>query len=187
MSQSEAVVTVRISTAAGPLAVVGTEEGVREIYFERPEGRQRPSSGAPPPAGTEPQGIPGPVRDAVEQLQQYFQGERRDFDFKMALTGTEFQRRVWRELLHIPPGETRTYGQIARSLGNPKAARAVGGAVGSNPVSIAIPCHRVVGADGKGGGYGGGMAAKSRLLQLEGAWPEGTPPKIAKEGKETIR
>lgn len=178
--KTAANVKVRIQTGAGPLAIVGSEEGVREIYFERPRVDGGGAEPKPAPDRIEPKGIPGPVRDAAAQLQQYFRGERHTFDFKMTVEGTEFQRRVWAELLTIPPGETRTYGQVAQALGNPKGARAVGGAVGSNPISIAIPCHRVVAADGKGGGYGGGMRAKTWLLQLEGAWPEGKPASRAK-------
>lgn len=187
MSGTNPAVKVRIATGAGPLAVVGSEDGVQEIYFEQPRGDGREPPRGPAPEGPEPQDIPGPVRDAVEQLQQYFRRERHHFSFKMTVDGTEFQRRVWEQLLSIPPGETRTYGEIARAVGKEKAARAVGGAVGRNPLSIVVPCHRVVGADGKGGGYGGGMAAKRWLLQLEGAWPEETAPAPREEGNESIR
>lgn len=163
---TNAEVKVRIHTEAGPLVIVGTARGVSEIYFERPERARNVSR---PDATSMPTAIPDPVRRAVEQLEQYFRGDRIEFKFETDYAGTEFQRRVWSHLLTIPSGETRTYGEVARAIGSPKGARAVGGAVGSNPISIAIPCHRVVGADGKDGGYGGGMAAKRYLLQLEAA------------------
>ena len=104
---------------------------------------------------------------AAEQLRQYFAGERRSFDFPYVLRGTPFQRDVWNALLDIPYGQTRSYGEIARQLGRPGAARAVGAACGRNPVWIVVPCHRAVGADGKLTGYAGGLEMKQALLELE--------------------
>lgn len=101
------------------------------------------------------------------QLDEYFAGMRRSFDFPCRAQGTPFQRRVWAALRDIPYGETRTYGDIARAIGQPKAARAVGMANNRNPIYIATPCHRVVGADGSLVGYGGGLAMKAALLKLE--------------------
>ncbi len=116
--------------------------------------------------------VPGrtTLTEAVEtQLREYFRGERRAFDLPVAMPGTEFQRRVWNALLAIPYGETRSYSALAEGLGRPEAVRAVGRANGFNALAIVVPCHRVVGADGKLVGYGGGLWRKQRLLDLEGA------------------
>ena len=104
---------------------------------------------------------------AVEQLTAYFAGERTDFDFDFDLLGSEFQRRVWKALLTIPYGETRSYGQIATQIGATGSARAVGLANGHNPIAIVVPCHRVIGANGSLTGYGGGVDRKRKLLDLE--------------------
>ena len=101
------------------------------------------------------------------QLEEYFAGKRRNFDLPLVPKGTEFQQKVWKALTEIPYGETRTYGEIAAAVGNPKAARAVGMANNKNPIGIIIPCHRVVGANGKLVGYAGGMEKKEFLLELE--------------------
>ena len=101
------------------------------------------------------------------QLDEYFRGERKTFDLPLAPKGTDFQKKVWNALQKIPYGETKTYGEIAAAVGNPKAARAVGMANNKNPIGIIIPCHRVVGANGKLVGYAGGMDKKEWLLQLE--------------------
>jgi O-6-methylguanine DNA methyltransferase len=108
-------------------------------------------------------------RDASKQLGEYFAGKRREFDLELKPYGTEFQLRVWNALRAIPYGAVRNYGDIARAIGKPGAARAVGGAIGSNPLPIVIPCHRVIASDGTIGGYSGGLAIKHRLLALEGA------------------
>ncbi|KPK30833.1 MAG: hypothetical protein AMK69_02200 [Nitrospira bacterium SG8_3] len=104
----------------------------------------------------------------TSQLDAYFAGELREFTLPLDLRGTSFQRRVWDLLCRIPWGETRSYGQIAKALGRPGGARAVGRAVGTNPVSIVVPCHRVIGSDGTLTGYGGGLDRKEALLKLEG-------------------
>ncbi len=105
----------------------------------------------------------------VRQLREYFAGSRRSFELELAPEGTPFQRRVWETVLGIPYGATRTYGEVARLLGDERATRAVGLANGANPVAIVIPCHRVVGSDGSLVGYGGGLERKAALLELEGA------------------
>lgn len=110
--------------------------------------------------------VTGPVRS---QLAEYFAGRRRVFHLELAVFGTGFQQRVREELLAIPYGETRHYGQIARALGSPGAARAVGRAAGANRIPIVVPCHRVVGADGSLTGFAGGLQIKAYLLELEGA------------------
>lgn len=101
------------------------------------------------------------------QIEEFFGRERRDFDFPLAPEGTEFQQAVWRQLLAIPCGETRTYRQIAEALGRPTATRAVGAANGANPIALVIPCHRVIGTNGRLTGYAGGLDLKSRLLEFE--------------------
>ena len=107
------------------------------------------------------------LEKAARELEEYFAGQRREFDLPLSPAGTEFQRSVWKALLTIPYGQTASYGQIAARVGNPKASRAVGMANNRNPISIFIPCHRVVGADGSLTGYGGGLPIKEYLLKLE--------------------
>ena len=110
------------------------------------------------------------LETAKAQLNDYFAGHRTTFDLPLDLsTGTDFQQSVWRALLSIPTGTTSSYGAMSVMLGNPKAVRAVGGAIGRNPLSIIVPCHRVLGSDGTLTGYAGGLARKTALLQLEGA------------------
>jgi methylated-DNA-[protein]-cysteine S-methyltransferase len=119
----------------------------------------------------------GPMRDspqdpvllrAEQQLREYFAGARTHFDLELEFAGTDFQKNVWRALLDIPYGQTRSYAQIAAQIGRPKAVRAVGAANGRNPLSIVAPCHRVVGKSGELTGYAGGLPAKQLLLALEG-------------------
>jgi methylated-DNA-[protein]-cysteine S-methyltransferase len=105
--------------------------------------------------------------EVLAQLDGYFAGERRSFELALAPLGTEFQRRVWQALAAIPYGETTTYAAIARAVGKPKAVRAVGAANGKNPISIVVPCHRVIGQNGTLTGYAGGLPSKQRLLELE--------------------
>ncbi|MDY9921324.1 MAG: methylated-DNA--[protein]-cysteine S-methyltransferase [Synergistota bacterium] len=106
-------------------------------------------------------------KKAAEQLRGYFEGTRKVFDLPLAPKGTDFQRRCWEALLQVPYGETRSYGDIARAAGSPKGFRAVGMANNRNPVAIIIPCHRIIGSDGKLVGYGGGIDIKAFLLDLE--------------------
>ncbi|MEU3244086.1 MULTISPECIES: methylated-DNA--[protein]-cysteine S-methyltransferase [unclassified Streptomyces] len=105
--------------------------------------------------------------EVKRQLTAYFAGDLKEFDLPMRLAGTPFQRSVWEQLVRIPYGEIRSYGELADALGNPKASRAVGLANGRNPVGVIVPCHRVVGADGSLTGYGGGLDRKRRLLDFE--------------------
>jgi O-6-methylguanine DNA methyltransferase len=106
-------------------------------------------------------------RLAIEQILEYLEGGRTEFDLPLDLRGTEFQRAVWAVLQRIPFGERWSYRDVAKAVGRPKAMRAVGSANGSNPVSLVVPCHRVINSDGKLGGYGGGLALKARLLDME--------------------
>jgi methylated-DNA-[protein]-cysteine S-methyltransferase len=107
------------------------------------------------------------LTEARRQIDAYFAGQRKTFDLPLAARGTEFQRRVWEALSQIPYGATISYGELARRIGNPMASRAVGLANGSNPISIIVPCHRVIGANGNLTGYGGGVERKKALLALE--------------------
>jgi methylated-DNA-[protein]-cysteine S-methyltransferase len=144
----------------GPLLIAGDDDAIRGIWF--PEDR-RPQ--APEPGWTEARR--GPVADACRQLEEYFAGQRRQFDLPLAPEGTAFQRSVWRCLEEIPYGETISYAELARRVGKPGAARAVGSANGANKIPIVIPCHRVIAADGALGGFGGGLETKEKLLALE--------------------
>jgi methylated-DNA-[protein]-cysteine S-methyltransferase len=151
-------------TPIGRLLLVGERDhagGVRlsGIYMEA----HRPPP-AVDPSWTED---PGAFASAVRQLDEYFDGSRTTFDLPLAPSGTPFQRRVWDELARIPFGTTVSYGELAARAGHPGAARAVGAAVARNPISIVVPCHRVVGADGTLTGYAGGVARKAYLLAHE--------------------
>jgi methylated-DNA-[protein]-cysteine S-methyltransferase len=148
-----------ISTPVGRLRLAGDESGLRSISFQN---RFRPAAPAESPLRSEE-----PFRDAIAQLEAYFAGALRRFDLPLAPEGTAFQREVWSALTAIPYGETVSYGELARRLGRPAASRAVGAANGQNPIPIVIPCHRVIGADGSLTGFGGGLAIKRRLLDLE--------------------
>jgi len=106
---------------------------------------------------------------AERELGEYFAGKRKEFSVPLDMRGTAFQRNVWKALLTIPFGQTRSYGQLAKQLGNPNATRAVGAANGRNPLSIIVPCHRVIGSTGKLTGFGGGLETKAFLLNLEGS------------------
>lgn len=144
----------------GLVCVAGTAQGLIRLDFQQGD---RPVQCDPtwqehPPA----------LALAVQQLQEYCQGQRQQFTAPLAPVGTPFQQRVWQELQRIPFGTTLTYGMLAQRLGIPQAARAVGHANGQNPVAIMIPCHRVIGSDGRLRGYAGGIALKQRLLQHEG-------------------
>lgn len=107
------------------------------------------------------------LKETIKQLEEYFEGKRDFFDLPLEPKGTEFQKNVWKALIEIPYGETRSYGEIAKVIGNEKAARAVGMANNKNPIPIIIPCHRVIGANGKLVGYAGGLDIKEKLLELE--------------------
>ncbi len=119
------------------------------------------------PAPDAPTGKSAVLARTARQLDEYFAGKRRDFDLPLAPEGTAFQQRVWRELLTIPYGDTWSYGELARAIGRPAAARAVGAANGKNPIAIIVPCHRVIGANGTLVGYGGGLPVKTWLLEHE--------------------
>lgn len=151
--------SVRMETPIGPLLLVADASGLRRIDFVN--GRNPPSS--------DPQGRENSecLDETIRQLRAYFAGDLETFDLNLAPQGTLFQLSVWNRLCEIPYGETISYGELARRVGNPNASRAVGLANGSNPIPIVIPCHRVIGSNGKLTGYGGGLPIKEKLLALE--------------------
>jgi methylated-DNA-[protein]-cysteine S-methyltransferase len=112
------------------------------------------------------------LQACAEQLDQYLGGERQAFDLPLLTVGSDFQKRVWQALMQVPYGETASYADLAHKIGQPNAVRAVASANGANAISVIIPCHRIIGSDGALVGYGGGLAAKKRLLALEGSWAE---------------
>jgi methylated-DNA-[protein]-cysteine S-methyltransferase len=151
-----------IQSPVGDLKLVASDKGLVAILWEKDD----PKRVRPSPLVND---CNHPIlRETERQLKEYFQGKRKSFSLKLDLSGTEFQREVWQALLKIPFGETRSYGQLARLLGNSRAMRAVGAANGKNPISIVVPCHRVIGASGKLIGFAGGLKIKALLLQLEG-------------------
>jgi len=149
----------QIESPLGPLLLAADDASLRQIFFIN--GRQ--------PAKPESSWIEdrAPLAETIRQLQAYFAGELTNFDLQLAPEGTPFQLSVWHRLCDIPYGETISYGELATRIGNPKASRAVGLANGSNPIPIVIPCHRVIGSNGKLTGYGGGLPIKEKLLALE--------------------
>ena len=146
----------------GPLTLMSNGKALTHCEFENPRY----------PYDAAPRGEDPIIAKARRQLDAYFSGRLRTFDLPLAPQGTEFQQRVWAVLLKIPYGATRSYGQQAVAIGAPKAVRAVGLANGRNPIAIIIPCHRVLGANGSLTGYGGGMARKQLLLDLEQGAPQ---------------
>lgn len=148
-----------IESPIGDLLIAGDGDGLRFLLFRKGRDRAQPASEWEPDRGL--------LREPVRQLAAYFAGKLREFDLPVAPEGTDFQRSVWTQLQRIPYGETISYGELARRVGNPRAVRAVGLANGSNPISIVIPCHRVIGSNGTLVGYGGGLPIKQALLSLE--------------------
>lgn len=148
-----------VESPLGPLTLVATDGVLSGLYMV--DQRYRPPESEFGDADASPFGA------VVEQLAEFFDGERPQFDVELALSGTEFQLRVWRQLRQIPCGDTVTYGDVARRLGDARLARAVGSANGRNPVGIIVPCHRVVAADRSVTGYGGGLERKYWLLYWE--------------------
>ena len=146
------------------LKLVASDRGLVAILWDADEKAKRITL----PASEKRNRHPVLVK-AERQLKEYFAGRRKRFSLKLDLRGTPFQNKVWRALLKIPFGETRTYGEIARQLGHPSAARAVGAANGKNPISIIAPCHRLIGSNGKLHGYAGGLKTKADLLKHEDA------------------
>jgi methylated-DNA-[protein]-cysteine S-methyltransferase len=115
--------------------------------------------------------ITPPIKETMKQLNEYFSGKRKEFDLPLSVEGSELQKDVCNSLMKIPYGETRTYADIAKDVGRPRAVRAVATAIGKNPIAIVIPCHRVIGSDGKMRGFAGGIPFKEYLLKVEGWKP----------------
>jgi methylated-DNA-[protein]-cysteine S-methyltransferase len=152
---------VTVPSPVGTLTLVGSAAGLRAVLWlnDRPTRVPLPATLSRAPLAL--------LETAARQLDEYFAGTRTTFDVPLDLHGTEFQKSVWRALLDIGPGQTESYGSVARRVGRPSAARAIGAAVGRNPISIIVPCHRVVGADGSLTGFAGGLEAKTYLLAHE--------------------
>lgn len=145
-----------MASPVGALTLIASPQGLHGILWETDECPVLPRSPAEPT-----------IVATRQQLQEYFEGKRKIFDLPLAPTGTDFQIQAWNQLLHIPYGHTRSYGEQAAGLGDKKKARAVGMANGRNPISIVIPCHRVIGSNGALVGFGGGLDIKAILLRLE--------------------
>jgi methylated-DNA-[protein]-cysteine S-methyltransferase len=150
-----------IKSPVGELKLVASEKGLVAILWEKDSPRRVRLSDL---VANDQHPI---LIETERQLGEYFAGKRKAFDIALDVRGTRFQKDVWEALLAIPFGETRSYGQLAKQLGNPRAARAVGAANGRNPVSIIVPCHRVIGSSGKLTGFAGGLDTKAQLLRLE--------------------
>ena len=146
----------------GTLTLVGDEQGLRHIVFSK---KKNPST-----IQDDWQKQPEFFARVKAQLRAYFNGELKEFDLALAPVGTPFQLKVWKKLLAIPYGELVSYKNIAEAIGNPKAVRAVGGAIGKNPIPIIVPCHRCIGSDGSLTGFGGGLETKKRVIELELSW-----------------
>jgi len=152
----------------GLLAVRGGERGVSAVTFVDALARGAKAARGERTVRTGKEPLPAALADCLTQLDEYFLGRRRTFSVKLDLGGTAFQNKVWRALRAVRFGKTASYKDIARNVGNPAATRAVGGANHRNPVSIIVPCHRIVGSDGRLTGYGGGLWRKDWLLRHEG-------------------
>lgn len=169
-ASSGAVYGTIVQTPVGPLELAASDRGLAAVLWHT----DRPSRMPLIRADYHP--THGVLIETEKQLAEYFAGRRRAFDLPLDVSGTAFQREVWSALVEIPFGETRSYADIAKRIGRPRAVRAVGAANGRNPVSIVVPCHRVIGSTGALTGFGGGLEVKSHLLYLEGA---GTKPMSA--------
>jgi len=150
-----------IDSPVGKLTLVASDKGLVAVLWEK-EKPNRVRVGELEQRRTHPI-----LARAERQIGEYFGGKRKNFSLSLDMRGTAFQKQVWNALLAIPFGETKSYGDLAKRLGNPQAARAVGAATGKNPISIIVPCHRLIGSSGKLTGFAGGLEAKTRLLQLE--------------------
>jgi len=153
-----------LETPLGTLYLIASDRGLQGLYWRPPESRIIAAMGDPGESGE------AVLREASGQIAEYLAGARQAFDLPLDLCGTPFQKKVWKALLDIPYGATVSYRVLADRIGSSGAARAVGSACGRNPVCLIVPCHRVVASAGGLGGYAGGLAAKEKLLTLEGAW-----------------
>jgi methylated-DNA-[protein]-cysteine S-methyltransferase len=154
------MVRCTVDSPIGPLTLVASDDGLQEIHF--------PNDAVPRPSADSPVEPDHPVlAETARQLEEYFAGERTEFDLPLRPAGTAFQLNAWRGLTAIPYGTTVSYGEQAERIGHPGRARAVGAANGRNPLPIVVPCHRVIGADGRLVGFGGGLEVKAWLLDHE--------------------
>ncbi len=166
MKFDSSIVQTHYSSPLGMMKLAATHAGLAGVWFEGQ--RHLPHELASESSWPIEICHPILIKTAL-QLAQYFSGQRKTFDVPLDLSGgTEFQQSVWQALLTIEPGQTSSYGNVSKTIGNPAAVRAVGAAIGRNPVSIIVPCHRVLGADGSMTGYAGGLDRKTALLKLEG-------------------
>jgi len=161
----------QFDSAIGSCRVASSDAGVAYLELPHASGRGLEGWARRCASGAVLREAYAPNRAAITQIVDYLEGKRHEFDLPLDLRGTAFQKQVWAALLEIPYGETRTYAEIARAVRRPRAVRAVGTANGANPVALVVPCHRVIAAGGKLGGYGGGLDLKARLLAMERASP----------------
>lgn len=173
----ETVKTGRFETSIGTFRVALGERGLLFLELPHANGGGLPSWLARMVPDARIERRCEPPAEVVRQIEDFLSGERESFDLPLDLRGTPFQLAVWRELLRIPYGEVRSYGEVARAIGRPRAVRAVGAANGANPLPLLVPCHRVVASGGRLGGYGGGLELKRRLLALEASRAR-TPAKL---------
>ena len=168
MKFDASTVQTTVASPLGPIVIAATDQGLAGLWFAKGQ-RYLPPQLTGGEAWAEASDHPV-LNLASQQLGEYFAGQRSDFDVPLDLRcGTAFQQSVWQALLAIPQGNVVSYGEISRRIGSPAAVRAVGGAIGRNPVSIIVPCHRVTGSNGALTGYAGGLERKAALLRLEGA------------------
>jgi len=190
-ADGEALAIGTVTTWVGTTRVTATARGVRDVWLPRWDApRERPAAPQPGEIAVQRGDVPAAeahLRRALAELAEFFAGERRAFDVPLDPRGPDFFARIWREVAAIPYGETRTYGEIARLVGVPAAARAVGAANGANPVAPFVPCHRVLGSDGRLTGYGPGLPFKHALLIMEGAMPAGPKDYAAWVGRVSGR
>lgn len=148
-----------INTPIGALSIYGDDSGISEVVFQE--------------SNIDSEKIPNNLKEAVTQLTEYFEGKRNQFNLQLNPKGTDFQKKVWQQLLEIPFGKTTSYQEMANKLGDPKVIRAAASANGKNPIAIIIPCHRVIGSDGSLTGYAGGLHRKKWLLEHESPVKQG--------------
>jgi methylated-DNA-[protein]-cysteine S-methyltransferase len=159
VSVIQAAIQVKMNSKIGPMYLVASDKGLHGVFWKET---------ATPYRNKQHHGRAVEILDEAQtQLEQYLDGQRKSFDLPLDVQGTSFQKQVWNELSKIPYGKTYSYSDIAKKIKNDKAVRAVGTANGRNPLSLIVPCHRVIAADGTLGGYAGGLSIKEKLLRLE--------------------
>ena len=173
MKFAPSIVQTRFDSPLGPMIIAATDKGLAGLWFEGQRHLPLELSGQAGPTSWPRNDEHPMLQEASRQLTEYFAGRRSHFELPLDLAyGTDFQQSVWQALLAIPQGGTASYGEVSRRIGKPAAVRAVGAAVGRNPISIIVPCHRVMGSNGSLTGYAGGLDRKTALLKLENALQE---------------